>query len=79
MLITKLLSRCRPVRRTDQKLLLLLQPFHNGQRHFQRASYNIFWCEREPLGKAYVGHAIALIELNPNQLLGLRSILDVMA
>ena len=65
--------------RLNKILLLLLQCLRKAQRHLQRPGHNIRRRQRKPLTQANISHPITLINLNPRQIVRLRSILNVMA
>lgn len=63
----------------DQDLLFLLQVLHNGQRDIQRLSHDGGRGKGQPLGQADVGHAVTLVDFDPDKFLGWRGVFDVMA
>ena len=60
-----------------KNLLLFLQLLHHREGDIQRVGDQVRRGEGKPLGQADVGHAVALVELDPDQLFGVGCVFDV--
>lgn len=54
----------------DQDLLLFCQILHNLNRNLQNSSDDICWRKCQPLGERNIRHSVALVQLDPSQVLG---------
>ena len=61
----------------DQELFLLLELLRHRDWDLERVSNNIRRSESKPLRERDIGHAIGLVDLNPDKVFCRRSILDV--
>lgn len=59
-------------------MLLLLDLLDNININLQDVSNDVWWRERKPLSQRDICNTITLVELDPDKLLGLRGILDIM-
>ena len=63
----------------DKKLLLLLDMFDNFNVNLQSVGHGICRSQSEPLCQRDIGHAVTLVDLDPDQFLSLRCVFDVVA
>lgn len=63
----------------NQNLFLLLQLIHHRYRYIERISHDVGRGQSEPLGQTNIGHAITLVEFNPDQLFGFGCVLNVVS
>lgn len=61
----------------NKELLLLLDLLHDFDVHLQNISDSIGWCQRKPLGQRNISNPIALVELDPDKLLGFRCVFNI--
>ena len=62
-----------------ERLLLLLNSLHNFKVYLQRLSHHIRRRQGKPLRERNVGYAITLVDLDPDELLGVRGVFDIVA
>lgn len=63
----------------NDQLLLGLQALDDRERHVKSSGHDFGRRQCQPLGQADVGNAVGLVELDPHELLGLRSVFDIVA
>lgn len=61
----------------DKKLFLLLDMLDNFNVNLQSVGHGVSRSQSEPLGQGDIGHAVTLVDLDPDQFLGLRCVFDV--
>lgn len=64
-------------RALQQDLLLLLQSTNNINTNIQDLSHNIRRSQSQPLRQTDISNSLRFVDLNPNQVLSWRSILDI--
>ena len=63
----------------DENLLLLLQLLNHIERQLENAGYNVRWSKREPLGQRNISHSLAPVDLDPDEIFRVGSILDIVS
>ncbi len=63
----------------QQDLLGLLQLLDEAEGHVEHLRHNIGGCQSQPLSQGDVGDAVRLVNLDPDEVLGLRGVLNVVA
>jgi hypothetical protein len=63
----------------DKNLLFLLDLLNDTDVDLENVGNSISGSQSKPLSKRNISDTVTLVELDPNQLLGLRSVLDVVA
>lgn len=63
----------------EEKLLLLLDALDDFDVDLQGVGHSVRRGQSKPLGQRDIGHAVTLVELEPNQLLSVGSVFNIVS